>query len=631
MKKKICVLQVAPSFPNEEHVALFREKKESDFFFVTHDSPNPEAMQFCPNTTWVDTRNTLAKQNPGNYEYYAFIDYDYVLRPQEEKNALEQILFDLEKWNPAVLTYYPGRGLITPFAADENYFKKNEYSIIPFTHCGLKIVHHSLMDWFFPMVAQFGGGVEACHLFNIMEIPFLNNVICSHKMIYDNGVSSETAPHNENGAWSKYRMDEMWKWIQPSFRKSTLIQKYAKNKKQLEDSLLIKEVFISLFKSREINIEKSELINFLDKSKISKFFDLSHERFINLNIENKNRPDTCDLNDLNIINSYLSNVTFESLVTQEDPWDSIVLQINKDKNLKYKITTSECVNFYQKINSKSLFKNSNYKDKNLNNYLKNKKVALVGPSPYLSGQEKGSIIDMYDVVVRIQHDILNTSDYGTRTDIVQSCLNSNYGPPLVSHIKELAEKDRPKFVISNDTASALKRDGTWAFVDELYDEIFKDLKVPFIHLRNKNKTWNRWALYWEIYAKQHIEKFSNNKFTKYSANFNSGYGSISFLLSYDLKELAVFGMDFYNVGIPQTNEEKYNTEYIKTYGSEGSHLGPDEILHDQISQIMHCRNVLLKDSRLKMDPCVLEKINNREMEERIEEFIKLPKFKKNTR
>lgn len=631
MRKKLCVLQVAPSFPNAEHVKLFKDKKESDFFFVTHDSKNSEALQFCPNTTWVDTRNILAKQSPNDYEYYAFIDYDYILKPQEEKNALEQIIFDLEKWNPAILTYYPGQGLDTPFATDKNYFKSNEYSIIPFTHCGLKIIHHSLINWFFPMITKFGGGVEACHLFNILEIPFLNNTICSHKMIYDNGISSKNAPHNENSAWNKHRMDEMWRWIQPAFKKNALLEKYSSNQKELKDSFFIKKIFISLFKKRKNKIEKSELLNFLDKSKISKFFDLSHERFINLDIENKDRPSSPSPDDLKIINSYLSEVTFKCLIKQEDPWVKIVSKINKDKKLKYKITTSECVNFYQKINSKSLFKYSNYKNKDLNMYLKDKRIALVGPSPYLNGQKKGNLIDSYDVVVRIQHDILNTLDYGARTDIVQSCLNSNYGPPLIKHIEQLTDDRRPKFVICNDTASELKEDGTWNFVDEVYSEAFKNLGVSFVHLKNEDETWRRWALYWEIYPKQHIEKFLNNKFTNYSANFNSGYGAINFLLSYDVKELAVFGMDFYNIGIPQTNKEKYNAKYIKTYGDEGRHLGPDKILHDQISQIMHCKNVLLKDSRLKFDPYVLSKLDSLKIKKRINKFINLPKFKKNTR
>ena len=116
-----------------------------------------------------------------------------------------------------------------------------------------------------------------------------------------------------------------------------------------------------------------------------------------------------------------------------------------------------------------------------------------------------------------------------------------------------------------------------------------------------------------------------------SANFNSGYGALNMLLRYDLKELAVFGVDFYNTGKPQKNEEKYNSEYIKIYGAEGTPNGPDKILHDQLSQMMHCKNVLLKDDRFKMDDHVLNLLNSQDLEERIKKFVKLPKFKKDTR
>ena len=109
---------------------------------------------------------------PKKYDYYAFVDYDFVFHPHGELNALEQMLEDLAKFEPAVLTYYPGKGFETPFNKDDIYFNKFQYSVIPFTHCGMKVVHHSLMNWFFPMVTRFEGGMDACHLFNVQEIPF---------------------------------------------------------------------------------------------------------------------------------------------------------------------------------------------------------------------------------------------------------------------------------------------------------------------------------------------------------------------------------------------------------------------------------------------------------------------------
>lgn len=284
MKKRLCILQVTPSSPNPDHVKMFSNKEESDFYFVTHDDPHDDALKFCPNTTWTDTRNILAELVPKDYDYYAFVDYDYKFRPLCDLNPLEQIIDDLKNYNPAVLTYYPGKGMITPFAQDFSYRDSMAASVLPFSHCGLKIVHHSLLGWFFPMLTKFGGGVESCHLFNILEIPFLKNVVCSHKMVYDNGFTDEDAPHNKDGAVNKFIMDLMWDWINPSFKKNKIIKYYAGNEQEFNDSLLIKKVFIKLTLNNKIVLEaENNKKDFLDYEKVSNFFDLSHEWFTKRN------------------------------------------------------------------------------------------------------------------------------------------------------------------------------------------------------------------------------------------------------------------------------------------------------------------------------------------------------------
>ena len=301
----MCVLQVTPTAPNSKHVDLFAKQDDCDFYFVTHDEPHEDALEFCPNTTWVDTRNTLAEKVPKEYDYYAFVDYDYVFHPQTEKNPLQQMLYDLDKFNPAVLTYYPGNGLITPFASDQAYKQQFEYSIIPFTHCGLKIVHKSLMNWFFPMVTRFGGGVEACHLFNMLEIPFLKNVVCSHQMIYDNGVTDMEAPHNKDGAQSKLNMDRMWMWFYPYFNKRRILRdaqvhhRFGDNipprieeYSSYSDSLWVKSVFVDIFKSRSIPPDISPPdVNYWDTSRVQKVFDLNHEYFSSKKLSDHKRSD----------------------------------------------------------------------------------------------------------------------------------------------------------------------------------------------------------------------------------------------------------------------------------------------------------------------------------------------------
>ena len=79
MNKRFCILQVTPSVPNIEHQKMFNTDY-SDFYFVTHDDEHPDSLSFCPNTVWSETRNTLVELVPKQYDYYGFIDYDYILK-----------------------------------------------------------------------------------------------------------------------------------------------------------------------------------------------------------------------------------------------------------------------------------------------------------------------------------------------------------------------------------------------------------------------------------------------------------------------------------------------------------------------------------------------------------------------
>ena len=649
--KRLCVLQVTPEEANQDHVRFFENKKDCDFYFVTHDAPNEKALKYCPNTTWVDTRNILADMVPKEYEYYAFVDYDFVFHPKTELGVLEQILHDLEETEPAVLTYYPGPGFITPFNSDKQYFEKYEYSIIPFTHCGMKVVHHSLMDWFFPMITRFGGGVEACHFFNIQELPFLKNVVCSHNMIYDNTVTDMETPHNVDGAWSVYRMNQSWEWLQHSFKRNNLLKQFGVDAKYrgfkwseenqafeatggdprfMIDSLDVKNIFVHILKSQNSVPEKAnKRENYYDRDRIEKVFDLNHEFFINKNLTLSEQMSVVDSEFEQQIQSVLKeNVTFKTMKTRKNPWFKITEQVNSQLQDRRNITVTECHEAYQKMqNSDSTFYKNCILNEELVEYLKDKKVALVGPAPYLIGKGRGTEIDSHDVVVRIQPEIFSPEDYGSRTDIVQSCMNSSYSPKIARYLETIPKEQYPKFIISNNTVARETYPGSkiWADVVDEYDNYLKKYGVPFAHLRNDDKTFDRWALYWEIYAKKHIEKIGDS-YTIYSGNLNSGYGAYSMLLSYPIKQLSVFGMDFYNFGKYAKIEDKYNPEYIKQQGQEGTYLGPDVMVHDIMAQAMHMKNVLLQDPRFVYDKEPLETLLSEEMSERIDRFKRLPRL-----
>ena len=659
MNKRLCVLQVTPTAPTPKHIEYFQDKEDCDFYFVTHDEDHPDALKFCPNTKWAETRNTLAELVPKQYDYYAFVDYDYVLNPQTNLNPLEQILEDLEKFEPAVLTYYPGKGLITPYTTDHEYRDSRDYSCMPFTHAGLKIVHHDLLNWFFPLVTKFGGGSEACQLFNILEIPFLKNVVCSHKMLYDNGNSDEEAPHNQSGLLNKIRMDHMWEWIMPAFKKNKVMHsnlsgipqefEWSEEKQNyycaggdprfLFDGLLIKQVFVGIFNNLTTHHSLTPRpspkdVKYFNRQKLEEFFDFKHEYFQNKELEVQEQYSPIDIDFRKEIEAALiKQVTFETLKSKSNPWPDIVSRVNESIKDRRNINTLECLEIFQQIqNNPVLFYKGSKPSKELEEYLEGKTVAIVGPAPYLVGLGRGQYIDNYDVVVRVQPEIFCAEDYGSRTDIIQSCLNSEYSPKLVEYLETIDKKDYPKFILCNDTVSRETSFGSkeWLSTIEEYNTYLKKFGVPLEHLQNEDGTWDKWVLFWEIYAKKHLEAFEKpNKeigFMGYTANFSSGYGAVNMLLRCPLKQLAIFGMDFYNFGDVDKLEDKYNPEYIKQQGGDGSYLGPDELLHDPLAQAMHLKNVVLQDSRVKYDEEVIEKLMSDKLKQRLDFYKFYPRI-----
>ena len=662
--KRLCVLQVTPTDPTPDHVEFFDNQEDCDFYFVTHDAPHPDALKYCPNTTWVDTRNILADLVPKEYEYYAFIDYDFKFYPQGALAPREQILADLEKFEPAILTYYPGPGFHTPFNSDKEYFKKYEYSVIPFTHCGMKVVHHSLMAWFFPMLTHFGGGVEACHVFNIQEIPFLRHIVCSHQMIYDNEVTDMETPHNVDGQWSMYRMGTTWEWIQHGFKKNGLVNQYRAHQTQefqwdsdeqiyipmtgdsraTLDSLNVKNAFINLFKSERISpIPKvsEKGIDYYDTQKIYNFFKPDHELLINKHLSVSEQMAVLSPKDVQEVEAVLrKEVTYEVLRVRNNPWFGIKEKVNSSLPHLRDLTITEYVEIFQKMkDNKAIFYKNSKPDDRLEEYLQGKSIALVGPAPYLVGQNKGKLIDSYDVVVRIQPEIFCIEDYGSRTDVIQSCMNSSYSPKIAKYLETIPKEKYPDFIISNNTIAREAFVGSsrqnnrdpanrWTNVLNEYNTYLKKYGVPFAHLWREDGSCDRFALYWEIYTKKYIERIKEPSlhYTPYSANLNSGYGAYSMLLRSDIKELAVFGMDFYNFGMYSSIEEKYNPEYIKQQGNEGTYLGPDTMVHDIVAQAMHMKNVLFQDPRFNYDDEPTQTLLSPAMAHRITAFNKLPRL-----
>ena len=85
----------------------------------------------------------------------------------------------------------------------------------------------------------------------MQEIPFLRNVVCSHKIVHHNNPtdSKDTQTYNSEGGYTKYQMDEMWKSILPAFKKKKLLNIDENISVDVNyDSLKVKNFFVSLLK-----------------------------------------------------------------------------------------------------------------------------------------------------------------------------------------------------------------------------------------------------------------------------------------------------------------------------------------------------------------------------------------------
>jgi len=275
--KRFCVLQITPAQPNPTHLSLFSNKEDSDFYFVTHDEPHPSALKYCPNTVWSETRNILYEEVPKLYDYYAFIDHDLELESLSKLGIYEQLLEDLSL-NPAVLTFYSGRGISTPYASNQDFLNSRKYSCIPFTHNGIKIIHHSLLDWFFPLFTEFRVDYDACHIFNLKEIPFLDDIVVSHSLLHHNSESRGHQSYYADGNTAYNKMHEAWRKLSAALTNDA-VPSFVRD---AADSMVIKKYFVDQFHIKDLSpAPKPPDINYWDQNRVSKIFDLSHPFFSN--------------------------------------------------------------------------------------------------------------------------------------------------------------------------------------------------------------------------------------------------------------------------------------------------------------------------------------------------------------
>lgn len=175
------------------------------------------------------------------------------------------------------------------------------------------------------------------------------------------------------------------------------------------------------------------------------------------------------------------------------------------------------------------------RDEEFAKLIKNKKIIYVGPSPHLRGQGMGSFIDSFDLVIRINQAFeipeSDWEDYGSRTDILMNCLNINKIKALGNNV---------------DFARSLKY-----------------IVCPMVSMwdiKRAEDFLNLVGTPWHNVSDGYLFKV----FKEVGTTCNTGLMGIITLLNYDIKQLHVTGMTFFNMNkFGKIYYDKYHDEAVK--------------------------------------------------------------------
>jgi len=216
MKK--CVLYISP---NERIDYIHNIFKKSEVQYVTYLSEDKNAMSFNKGASWAYNRNYLSEHIQKEFDYYVFMDYDVVfdIKQEEVEEKIDKLL---EEYYPAIMTLLNTNtekripGLISNNTQTNNH---------------LKIIHHSLLDYFFPMFDRFGGFHDCSLFFNTLALPFRRNTIHVHDLPCK-GTVSAPYPQNVSVNIDEQSKVNLWNWLKPSFGKKMTYSTHHELKKR---------------------------------------------------------------------------------------------------------------------------------------------------------------------------------------------------------------------------------------------------------------------------------------------------------------------------------------------------------------------------------------------------------------
>jgi hypothetical protein len=221
------------------------------------------------------------------------------------------------------------------------------------------------------------------------------------------------------------------------------------------------------------------------------------------------------------------------------------------------------------------------KDEQLAKLIEGKRIAYVCPSPHLKGMKMGEYIDSHDLVVRVNQAYHmreeDWEDYGQRTDILMNCLNIN-------------------------KINALRKNMDYA-------RSLKYIVCPMVSMwdiQRVNDFLDETGTPWHNVCDGYLFKV----FKEVGTTCNTGLMGVITLLNYDVKEVYVTGMTFFNMNtFGQVYYGKYYEEALKNGNfNEASKNIPNFAdlridIHQQVPQINYFHKMVYfhYDRKLTLD------------------------------
>lgn len=211
----------------------------------------------------------------------------------------------------------------------------------------------------------------------------------------------------------------------------------------------------------------------------------------------------------------------------------------------------------------------------LANIVEGKKIILVGPASYLRGSQKGSFIDNFDLVIRLNDSYKikesDSLDLGKRTDILYHCL---WGPIFPSNVALL--KQKVKFIKSS-----------YPSIPPFRTDIDKFIRV------------NQERIKFESYDVKVYKKLEN----MCESRPNTGTCAIYDLLKMNPKQMHISGITMFRGGYI----DGYRKKYMLSSRKEAISLNNKHGNHNIEKQIKVLRNIL-NNKIITMDDFVKQSV-----------------------